>query len=308
MSKKSNLRKLITFDWAVKRLLRDKANFGILEGFLSELLKQDILIEEVLESETNRETEDDKQIIVDLLCKTTMQELVLIEIQYARQLAFFHRMAFGTAKIMAERMKKGEDYNKVVKIYSVNLEHFNLGSGNDYVYHAKTEFRGLHTNDILRNSDLQIDEYQKEFPGDIFPEYYLIRIEQFNDLAKTTLDEWIWYLKNGTLPKKFQAKGLSLVAEKMKEDQMNVEELKAYQKFKDRGQLDKASIEYAFREGELKGELKGVIRGKLEGKEEAIIESIISAYQNGVDIPTIAKIFSLSEDAVLDILKRHGAV
>jgi hypothetical protein len=115
----------------VKRLLRDKANFGILEGFLSELLRQDILIEEVLESETNRETEDNKQIIADLLCKTTKQELVLIEIQYARQLAFFHRMAFGTAKIMTERLKKGADYNKVVNIYSVNLEHFNLGSGND---------------------------------------------------------------------------------------------------------------------------------------------------------------------------------
>ena len=31
-------RKLITFDWAMKRLLRSKANFEILEGFLSELL------------------------------------------------------------------------------------------------------------------------------------------------------------------------------------------------------------------------------------------------------------------------------
>jgi predicted transposase/invertase (TIGR01784 family) len=308
MSKKSNPRKLISFDWAVKRLLRDKANFGILEGFLSELLKQDILIEEVLESETNRETEDDKQIIVDLLCKTTKQELVLIEIQYARQLAFFHRMAFGTAKIMTERLKKGEDYNKVVKIYSVNLEHFNLGSGNDYVYHAKTEFKGLHTKDLLRNSDLQIDEYQKESPGDIFPEYYLIRIEQFNNLAKTPLDEWIYYLKNGTLLKNFNAKGLSLVSEKMKEDQMNVEELKAYQKFKDRGQLDKASMEYSYREGELKGRLEGKREGKREGKQEAIIENVISAYQNGVAIPTITRIFSLSEDAILHILKKHGVV
>ena len=35
-------RKLITFDWAMKRLLRSKANFDILEGFLSELLDEDI--------------------------------------------------------------------------------------------------------------------------------------------------------------------------------------------------------------------------------------------------------------------------
>ena len=31
-------RKLITFDWAMKRLLRSKVNFEILEGFLVELL------------------------------------------------------------------------------------------------------------------------------------------------------------------------------------------------------------------------------------------------------------------------------
>ena len=28
-------RQLISFDWAIKRLLRNKANFGILEGFMS---------------------------------------------------------------------------------------------------------------------------------------------------------------------------------------------------------------------------------------------------------------------------------
>jgi len=33
-------RHLISFDWALKRLLCSKANFDILEGFLSELLKQ----------------------------------------------------------------------------------------------------------------------------------------------------------------------------------------------------------------------------------------------------------------------------
>jgi hypothetical protein len=48
-------RKLIAFDWAIKRLLRSKANFGILEGFLSELLKEDIIILDVLESEGNKE-------------------------------------------------------------------------------------------------------------------------------------------------------------------------------------------------------------------------------------------------------------
>ena len=50
---------LIRFDWAIKKLLRDKANFGILEGFLSELLGYDVFIIEVLESESNKDDEND---------------------------------------------------------------------------------------------------------------------------------------------------------------------------------------------------------------------------------------------------------
>jgi len=49
-------RRLISFDWAMKKLLRSKANFEILEGFLSELLKDNIHILEILESESNKKT------------------------------------------------------------------------------------------------------------------------------------------------------------------------------------------------------------------------------------------------------------
>lgn len=42
------VKQLIRFDWAMKRLLRNKANFDILEGFLSELLKEDIKIKQIL--------------------------------------------------------------------------------------------------------------------------------------------------------------------------------------------------------------------------------------------------------------------
>ena len=61
----------LRFDWAIKRLLRQKANFGILEGFLSELLKEDIETIEILDSESNKETEEDKYNRVDILVKDT---------------------------------------------------------------------------------------------------------------------------------------------------------------------------------------------------------------------------------------------
>ena len=62
-------RRLISFDWAMKKLLRSKANFEILEGFLSELLKEDIRILEILESESNKESSHNKYNQVDLKVK-----------------------------------------------------------------------------------------------------------------------------------------------------------------------------------------------------------------------------------------------
>ena len=62
---------LVRFDWAMKRLLRDKSNYVVLEGFLSTLLGEDLRILRFLESESNQETEDDKFNRVDILVEDT---------------------------------------------------------------------------------------------------------------------------------------------------------------------------------------------------------------------------------------------
>lgn len=66
----------IRFDWAAKRILRDKANFKVLEGFVSVLLDQEIKIEEILESEGNQDQEDSKFNRVDIMAKNDRGELL----------------------------------------------------------------------------------------------------------------------------------------------------------------------------------------------------------------------------------------
>ncbi|MCP5049210.1 MAG: hypothetical protein GY940_18720, partial [bacterium] len=90
--------KHIRFDWAVKKLLRSKANFGILEGFLSELLKEDVQIQEILESDGNKETSDDKSNRVDLLVKDSNGQLIIVEIQNTRELDYFYKILYNTSK------------------------------------------------------------------------------------------------------------------------------------------------------------------------------------------------------------------
>ena len=147
--KNSNENQIIRFDWAMKRLLRNKANFSVLEGLLTTLLGEKIIIRRLLESESNQEDEYDKYNRVDMLAENSKGELVLIEVQNNNEYAYFQRMLFGTSKLVTEYINRGESYDKVRKVYSVNIVYFSLGHGTDFVYHGKTEFRGIHTNDLL---------------------------------------------------------------------------------------------------------------------------------------------------------------
>ena len=72
-------RRLISFDWALKRLLRSKAHFNILEGFLSELLREEIQILEILESESNKGTALEKHNRVDLKAHNSAGEIILMK-------------------------------------------------------------------------------------------------------------------------------------------------------------------------------------------------------------------------------------
>ena len=47
--------RFVRFDWAIKRLLRQKANFGVLEGFLTVFLGEKVTIVDILESESNQQ-------------------------------------------------------------------------------------------------------------------------------------------------------------------------------------------------------------------------------------------------------------
>lgn len=124
--------------------MRNKANFVVLEGFLSELLFNNIKIEQILESEGNQKTDDDKFNRVDILTKNSKNELIIIEIQSTYEINYFHRMAYGTSKAIAENHILGTKYSEIKKVIYVNIVYFNLGQGQDYIYKGKTTFTGLH--------------------------------------------------------------------------------------------------------------------------------------------------------------------
>lgn len=224
-------KKLIRFDWAMKKLLRHKTNFDILEGFLTELIGETITIHKILESESNKETEDDKHNRVDMLVENGKGELIIIEVQNSKEYDYFHRILFGASKAIIEYISEGEAYAKVKKVISVTIAYFDLGQGKDYIYHGTTSFKGVHKKDTLNLALKQKELYEKENVHEIFPEYWLIKVSKFRNRVSDKLDEWIYFLKNGEVREDFSAKGLLEAKEKLDEMKMSEADRKAYQKY-----------------------------------------------------------------------------
>nr|VFK25202.1 MAG: conserved hypothetical protein (putative transposase or invertase) [Candidatus Kentron sp. LPFa]VFK34824.1 MAG: conserved hypothetical protein (putative transposase or invertase) [Candidatus Kentron sp. LPFa] len=170
MTKKTG-RKIITFDWAIKTVLRDKANFDVLEGFLSALLLRPITILDLLESESNQRDDADKYNRVDLLAKTPDGERIIVEVRYLPEKAYLKRLAYGTAKTIVENLKLGEPYDNVKKVYSVNLLYFDVSRAedDDYIYHGRTDFTGLHTRRPVQLKDSLVGDRVRIDGTNVFP-------------------------------------------------------------------------------------------------------------------------------------------
>lgn len=257
--------KVVRFDWAVKYFLRNKANFDVLEGFLSELLKTDIKIDHLLESESTPTHEKAKLTRVDLLADTDKGK-VIIEVQVEREADYLSRILFGASKAVTDYMKKGERYFNVQKVYSVSILYFNLGIGSDYLYRGATEFRGIHTHDLLGLTSSQKNIYQHavETPSDIFPEYYLIRLNQFRDSIQEKFDEWVYFFKNESVKPSFSAKGIQSAADKLAICNMSEEQRLDYEHYLTDLSYEASMLDTRF----LEGEIKGKAEGKAEGKQE----------------------------------------
>lgn len=289
-------KKLIRFDWAIKRLLRnnrhdDRVNFGVLEGFLSELLYDTIEIKQILESEANQQADDDKFNRVDILTQNSKNELIIIEIQSTYEIDYFHRMAYGVSKSIAENLNLGQKYSQIKKVISVNIVYFDLGQGQDYIYKGKTDFRGIHQNDILDLSSKQKRTFEKQQVSDIFPEYYLLKVNQFDDNAKDTLDEWIYFLKNSEVKDSFRAKGLQEAGEVLDIMRLPTNDQYGYNRYLDSLHLKASEIFTLQTEAEFKVE------------ERKATEIAINAIHKGLDNAFIADITKLPIERIIELRK-----
>ncbi|WP_089725011.1 PD-(D/E)XK nuclease family transposase [Candidatus Thiosymbion oneisti] len=376
---------IVTFDWVIKTILRDKANFDVLEGFLTALFGRAVVILDMLESESNRQDDRDKYNRVDLLAKTEDGERIIVEVQYLSEMAYLKRLTYGTGstplhlilrsqrgekrpdarrasagiagpisssrnnaagrfsprpegapqtrqgsvtalgnresyslravpclgafggalrmqnkvkrgtRTMVETLKLGEPYANLKKVYSISLLYFDVTEdGDDYIYHGKTEFTGLHTHHPVTLKKSLVGEPVRIGETNIFPEYYLIPLKRFTDVVRDDLDQWVYAFKNNEVLDEFTAPGIGALKEKFDYLRMDERERRRFDKHIDYVRSEWGMIEDARQDG--------LEVGLARGREEERRILVKSLYDNGIAIETIATSVGLSEPAIRRLL------
>ncbi|MCR5454775.1 MAG: Rpn family recombination-promoting nuclease/putative transposase [Bacteroidales bacterium] len=294
----------VRFDWMIKRLLRNKADTVVLEGFLSVLLKRQIHITKILESEGNQDEPSQKFNRVDVLVEDENKAKYIIEVQNDHEIDFFQRMLFGTSKIISQYTKLGEEYGKITKVYSVNIVYFGLGQGDGYIYKGDTIFRNMFDeNDILQLTKRQQELYQAQEVCNIFPEYYILKVNNFDEYAISPLQQWVSVLKTGDIPVEFTAQGLPEARELLSFNKLSEDEKQAYRRYLEDMGYAKSMLKSSDDAGFVRGHAEGRAEGRAEGENMAKLEIVRNAKAMGMSMEAIMQLTNLSEDEIAKIIQ-----
>ena len=127
-------------------------------------------------------------------------------------------------------------------------------------------------------------------PTDVFPEYYIVRVNEFNDVARTPLEEWLDYLKNNRIKDDTRTPGLKEARQRLLYLTMSDADRKAYLAHMDNLRVQKDVLDSA----KLEGLMEGKIEGKIEGKTE-VAKNMKSA---GLAVQTIMQFTGLTQEQI----------
>jgi len=261
-------RTLVSFDWALKSILRQKDNFDILEGFLSDLLNDNITIDELLESESNKDNERDKSNRVDLKAKDGKGREVIIEVQYKKEMDYLERIYYGASKSLIENMQEGYRYKNIKKIISVSIVYWKLLE-KSYVIKSSMKFEDLNSGQAINVKDAE----------NIFAEYYFIQPEWFDDNIKTKIDEWVYMFKHSKIKGDIEATNINKVQDKFDKWKMTEEERKEYEAYQFNKAINESILAAAEQDGEEKGINKAIEAMRKSGMSEEDIKRITDNIQ-----------------------------
>ncbi len=297
---------LISFDYAIKYLLKDKGDYEIVEGFISALLKsqgyKDVKIIALLDTESNKEDRKSKRSLADLIVEDEEHQKYIIEIERQIKDSFIHKACFNTSRLIIDHLAERMDYTEIVKVFHISLLYFPVGNG--AIHHGQTIIREIETKERLT---VHIkDPKTDEIIGDathILPEYFFISVPMFNDRLEKEIDDWLYVMKYDDVPTTFHSPYMQRVADKLNILKMTPAEREGYshylkQLYNDRDELQAAEARGRAEERKKhEEEIKKYKEEKIKHEEE-IKNMARMLLQEGMDIQKISRITGLPEEEI----------
>jgi len=280
---------LISFDYAIKYLLKDKGDYEIVEGFISALLTSEgykpIKIRALLDGESNKESKHLKRSIADVIVEDEQGNNYIVEIDRAYTDLFLQKAVFNTSRLIVDNLGANQDYLQIKKVFHINLLYFPFENTKAPLHHGKVIF---HEIDQTHSIDIHLVDrgMQMYDVHNIFPEYFLISIPLFNDVIKEEIDEWLYLMKHSEVKEDFKSPYMKKAAERLSILTMSNQEREIYDSYvmdsmKGRDYLISAEA-----------------KGKAEGKAERDIEIARAMLLEGDSIEKIGKITGLSVEDI----------
>ena len=139
-------------------------------------------------------------------------------------------------------------------------------------------------------------------PTDVFPEYYIVRVNEFNDVARTQLEEWLDYLQNNSIKDDTNTPGLKEARQRLLYMTMADADRRAYLAHMDNLRVQKDVLDTAKLEGLTEGRAEGRAEGLAEGIEKGIEKEKIAIAKNmksaGLDVQSIMQFTGLTQEQI----------
>ncbi len=250
---------LISFDYAIKYLLKNKGDYDVIEGFISALLQAEgygpVKITALLDAESNKEEEHLRKSIADVVVEDTKGVKYIVEIERAYTSTFIHKACFNSCRLIVDSIARAEDYATIKKVFHITLLYFATSELKNTMYHGKTIFKEVDTH---KHIDLHLASLGGQiYDLNILPEYFLISVPLFDNVVKEELDEWLYILKNSDTKEDFKSPYMNKVRERLSILKMSGKEKEEYYKYMKEVLTQRDALSAAEEKGEFKGEIKG---------------------------------------------------
>jgi hypothetical protein len=280
---------LISFDYAIKYLLKSKGDYDIIEGFISALFAAQgyppVKINALLDSESNKETLDLKKSIADLIVEDAEGNKYIVEIERSYTPNFMHKACFNSSRVVVDGIYGSQDYTSIKKVFHISLLYFSTKEMQKPIYHGKTI---IHEVDTKNPVDVNIaNEGLVIFnTHNIFPEYFFISVPMFDDVINAEIDEWLYVMKHSDIKEGFKSPYMAKVMERLAVIKMSADERNEYIYYQKQSVYSQDVIKAA----ESKGEAKG--------KKSKSIEIAKSLLAQNIDHQVISSATGLSDDEI----------